>query len=75
MTRPRRSSTKKRRIRHPRWVIDNGLAMIERPGGEFMLGLSEADDMARSNEKPQHTVTSTPFRMAVTPVTVGMRWR
>ncbi|HPP45992.1 MAG TPA: formylglycine-generating enzyme family protein [Accumulibacter sp.] len=56
----------------PRRVIDSGLPMVELPGGEFMLGSPAADEMTLEREMPQHAVTLTPFRMALTPVTVAL---
>ncbi len=56
----------------PRRVVDEGLPMVELPGGDFRMGSPDADDLARANEKPQHEVTVAAFRMAVTPVTVGL---
>jgi formylglycine-generating enzyme required for sulfatase activity len=56
----------------PRQVRDGPLVMMALPGGTFQMGSPETDDMARSNEKPQHQVTVSAFRMAITPVTAGL---
>jgi len=34
----------------------DGMVMVYVPAGEFLMGSSEADDQARDDEKPQHTV-------------------
>jgi formylglycine-generating enzyme required for sulfatase activity len=46
--------------------------MIELPGGQFLMGSPDTDELARDDEKPQHMVTVSGFRMAVTPVTAGL---
>jgi formylglycine-generating enzyme required for sulfatase activity len=40
------------------------LAMIELPGGTFLMGSPESDDQAYSDEKPQHEVTVSSFAMS-----------
>jgi sulfatase modifying factor 1 len=56
----------------PTRVRDGPLTMIELPGGEFLMGSPDTDEMAGDHEKPQHKVTVSGFRMAVTPVTAGL---
>jgi formylglycine-generating enzyme required for sulfatase activity len=56
----------------PTRVRDGPLTMIELPGGEFRIGSPDTDELARADEKPQHKVTVSGFRMAVTPVTAGL---
>ncbi len=56
----------------PRRVCDGPLVMMELPGGSFPMGSPDTDDMAGDNEKPQHQVTLSGFRMATTPVTAGL---
>jgi hypothetical protein len=56
----------------PQRVRDGPLVMMELPGGSFWMGSPDTDDMARENEKPQHQVTVSSFRIAVTPVTIGV---
>ena len=56
----------------PRPVRDGSLLMVDLPGGRFLMGSPDSDDLARDNEKPQHEVTVSPFRIAITPVTVGL---
>lgn len=66
---PVQPSTKPAR---PRPVRDGSLLMVDLPGGRFLMGSSDSDDLARSNEKPRHEVTVSPFRIAITPVTVEL---
>lgn len=56
----------------PRRVRDGPLVMMDLPGGQFLMGSPDTDEMAYGNEKPQHAVTVSGFRIAVTPVTVGL---
>ena len=56
----------------PRRVRDGPLLMMDLPGGKFLMGSPDSDDMARDNEKPQHEVTVPGFRIATTPVTAGL---
>ncbi len=56
----------------PQRVRDGPMVMMELPGRQFRMGSPDTDDMAFDNEKPQHTVTVSGFRMAVTPVTAGL---
>jgi formylglycine-generating enzyme required for sulfatase activity len=56
----------------PTRVRDGPLTMIELPGGQFLMGSPDTDELARDDEKPQHMVTVAGFRMAVTPVTAGL---
>ena len=56
----------------PTRVQDGPLTMIELPGGQFLMGSPDTDEWARDDEKPQHRVTVSGFRMAVTPVTAGL---
>jgi formylglycine-generating enzyme required for sulfatase activity len=56
----------------PQRVRDGPLVMVDLPGGQFHMGSPDTDEMAHDNEKPQHTVTISGFRMAVTPVTAGL---
>jgi formylglycine-generating enzyme required for sulfatase activity len=51
---------------------DGLLLMVDLPGGRFRMGSPASDDMAFNNEKPQHWVTLSGFRIAVTPVTAGL---
>lgn len=47
-----------------------GMKLTPIPAGTFMMGSSDSDAMARSNEKPQHYVEITqPFQLGVYPVT------
>jgi formylglycine-generating enzyme required for sulfatase activity len=39
----------------PQRVRDGPLVMMEHPGGTFRMGSPDSDDIARNNEKPQHT--------------------
>jgi formylglycine-generating enzyme required for sulfatase activity len=56
----------------PRPVRDGSLLMMDLPGGRFLMGSPDSDDLARDDEKPQHEVTVAPFRIAITPVTVEL---
>jgi formylglycine-generating enzyme required for sulfatase activity len=56
----------------PTRVQDGSLTMIELPGGQFLMGSPDTDELAGDDEKPQHMVTVSGFRMAVTPVTAGL---
>lgn len=56
----------------PQRVRDGPMVMMELPGGQFRMGSPDSDDMAHDNEKPQHTVTVSGFRIGVTPVTAGL---
>jgi formylglycine-generating enzyme required for sulfatase activity len=56
----------------PTRVRDGPLTMIELPGGQFLMGSPDTDELADDDEKPQHRVTVSGFRMAVTPVTAGL---
>jgi formylglycine-generating enzyme required for sulfatase activity len=56
----------------PQRLRDGPLVMMELPGGRFLMGSPDADDMALDYEKPQHEVTVSGFRIAVTPVTAGL---
>jgi formylglycine-generating enzyme required for sulfatase activity len=56
----------------PTRVQDGPLTMIELPGGQCLMGSPDTDELAGDNEKPQHMVTVSGFRMAVTPVTAGL---
>jgi formylglycine-generating enzyme required for sulfatase activity len=56
----------------PRRILDGSLPMVDLPGGRFVMGSPDSDDMAEADEKPEHEVTVAPFRMAITPVTVEL---
>ncbi|MCP5197236.1 MAG: formylglycine-generating enzyme family protein [Gammaproteobacteria bacterium] len=56
----------------PRPVRDGSLLMVDLPGGRFLMGSPDSDNMAHDNEKPQHEVAVSSFRIAITPVTVGL---
>src|SRR5262249_10516432 len=56
----------------PTRVRDSPLTMIELPGGQFLMGSPGMDELAHEEEKPQHRVTVSGFRIAVTPVTAGL---
>lgn len=60
------------KLTKPRRVRDGSLVMVDLPGGRFLMGSPDSDDMANDNEKPQHEVTISPFRIAITPVTVEL---
>ena len=59
-------------IAKPTRVRDGPFVMMELPGGSFRMGSPDTDDMADADEKPQHLVTVSGFRIAVTPVTAGV---
>ena len=63
---PKAASTRVRR------VLDGPLLMVDLPGGEFLMGSPDSDDMAHDDEKPQHQVSVAPFRIAITPVTAEL---
>ncbi|MCP4529753.1 MAG: SUMF1/EgtB/PvdO family nonheme iron enzyme, partial [Delftia sp.] len=44
-------------------------ALVAVPAGPFLMGSSEADDMAYDDEKPQHEVTLPAFKIGKYPVT------
>ena len=46
--------------------------MVYVPAGSFLMGSSDADPLATSEEKPQHTVTLDAFWIDKTEVTLGM---
>lgn len=56
----------------PSPVRDGSLLMVDLPGGRFLMGSPDSHDLARDDEKPQHEVTVSPFRIAITPVTVEL---
>jgi formylglycine-generating enzyme required for sulfatase activity len=56
----------------PQRVRDGPLVMMELPGGRFLMGSPDADNMAHDGEKPQHEVTISGFCIGVTPVTAGL---
>lgn len=56
----------------PRPVRDGSLLMVGLPGGCFLMGSPDSDDRAYGDEKPQHEVTVSPFRIAITPVTMEL---
>ena len=43
--------------------------LVEIPAGPFLLGSSDADEMAYDDEKPQHELTLSPFKIGKYPVT------
>ena len=49
----------------PLWVPE----MVEVPAGPFLMGNSDWDKDAQSNEKPQHTLTLPRYEIGKTPVT------
>jgi len=57
--------------REPRIVADipGLLDMVELPGGTFLMGSPDGDNMAYPDEKPQHSVTVSAFAIACYPVT------
>ena len=63
---------KEREPELPRRVSDGLLEMVELPGGKFMMGSPDSDAAAPDDEKPQHEVSVSSFRMATTPVTVAL---
>jgi len=58
----------------PRLVRDGPFEMVELPGGDFLMGSPDGDDMAGDDEKPQHRVRVSGLRIARTQVTAGL-WR
>jgi len=56
----------------PRLVEDGPFEMVELPGGTFLMGSPDSDDMARDNERPKHQVQVSGFRIARTPVTASL---
>jgi len=48
------------------------LATVEVAGGEFLMGSAARDDLADEDERPQHRVGVSGFRIARTPVTAGL---
>jgi formylglycine-generating enzyme required for sulfatase activity len=56
----------------PQRVRDGPLVMVDLTGGQFFIGSPDTDEMASDNEKPQHTVTVSGFRITVTSVTAGL---
>ena len=56
----------------PKRVRDGPMVMMELPDGQFRMGSPNSDDMANDDEKPQHTVSVSGFRIGVTPVTEGL---
>ena len=56
----------------PKRVEDGPFTMMHLPAGDFYMGSPDNDDMAQDNENPQHLVTVSGFRMAVTPVTAEL---
>ena len=56
----------------PQRVRDGPFVMMALPGGSFLMGSPDTDDMADDNEKPQHSVTVPGFRIAITPVTAAV---
>ena len=49
----------------PAWVPE----MVKVPAGSFLMGSSDRDKVARSDEKPQHTLTLPDYWIGKTPVT------
>ncbi|MEI7869191.1 MAG: SUMF1/EgtB/PvdO family nonheme iron enzyme [Candidatus Methylumidiphilus sp.] len=50
------------------WLAKAGIyylhpAMVDIPGGSFMMGSSDTDERGDKNERPQHKVTIKPFQM------------
>jgi formylglycine-generating enzyme required for sulfatase activity len=56
----------------PRAVMDGELEMVEVPGGAFLMGSPADDEMAYEDERPQHRVRLSSFRIARTPVTLAL---
>ena len=46
--------------------------MIELPGGEFLMGSPDTDELAGADEKPLCMVTGPGFCLAATPVTAAL---
>jgi serine/threonine protein kinase/formylglycine-generating enzyme required for sulfatase activity len=53
----------------PVYANSIGMKLALLPGGEFMMGSPEGDDLANPNEKPQHTVRISSFYIGVYEVT------
>ncbi|MEX1367081.1 MAG: SUMF1/EgtB/PvdO family nonheme iron enzyme [Nannocystaceae bacterium] len=52
------------------WVAPRGgVELVEIPGGTFLMGSADGDEMTWDDEKPQHAVTLESFLLARTPVT------
>lgn len=66
---PVQASTQPTRLRPMR---DGSLLIVDLPGGRFLMGSPDSDDMASNDEKSQHEVTVSPFRIAITPVTAEL---
>ncbi len=58
----------------PRPVKDGPFVMMELPGGTFLMGSPETDEMSMEEERPQHPVTVSDFRIARMPVT-NAQWQ
>jgi formylglycine-generating enzyme required for sulfatase activity len=56
----------------PRPVRDGSPLMVDLRGGRFLMGSPDSDDLARDHEKPQHEVTVSLFRIAITSVTMEL---
>ena len=56
----------------PQVVVDGKLEMVELPGGAFLMGSPAGDEMANNDERPQHRVTVSGFRIGRTTVTDGL---
>jgi formylglycine-generating enzyme required for sulfatase activity len=56
----------------PQRVRDGPFVMMALPGGSFLMGSPDTDEMAHDNEKPQHSVMVSGFRIAITPVTAAV---
>jgi formylglycine-generating enzyme required for sulfatase activity len=52
----------------PRLVREGPFEMVELPGGESLMGSPDGDDMASDDERPQHRVRVSGFRIARIPV-------
>jgi formylglycine-generating enzyme required for sulfatase activity len=48
--------------------------LVEIPAGPFLMGSSDTDEQARSNERPQHELTLPTYWIGKTPVT-NAQWR
>jgi len=57
-------------------VLEGGieLELMEIPGGSFLMGSPEDELERDTSESPQHTVTISPFRMGMYPIT-QVQWR
>src|SRR5579883_507449 len=51
-----------------------GLEMVAIPGGKFLMGAPEGEEVSCDNERPQHEVTVQPFLMGKYPVTQA-QWK